>query len=243
MDVNAGRASCASVAAAAVGLLLARPAATVEVDEETLKSRTAAAIADFRAAVALEPDLTRGAAQYEICAACHGADGRGASDGSVPAIAAQHVSVIVKQLVDFRHDRRWDQRMRHFASQHSLAGPQELLDVAAFAESLKRWPPLAGGPGDAAAEKLGGMLYHRHCARCHGPLGLGELRRMRPRLAGQHYSYLLRQLHETASGERPGMDAEHVRLAKGLSDQERSALADYLSRLSPHLASTENRAP
>ncbi len=50
-------------------LLLARPAGTVEVDEETLQGRTAAAIADFRAAVALEPDLRRGETRYATCAA------------------------------------------------------------------------------------------------------------------------------------------------------------------------------
>lgn len=205
------------------------------------RDATAAAIAEFRAAIELEPDPKRGAVHYDTCAACHGTDGRGSGDGSVPAIASQHVSVLVKQLVDFRHDRRWDERMQHFAARHNLAGPQELLDVAAHAESLSRWPPLAGGPGDAAAQKRGSVLYQRHCADCHGPLALGELRRMRPRLAGQHYAYLMRQLDETASGQRPGMDAEHVRLIGALTSEERSGLADYLSRLSPNLASTEGR--
>lgn len=214
----------------------------VEVDEESFSGRTAAAVAEFRAAIELEPDLNRGAAHFATCAACHGADGRGSGDGAIPAVAAQHVSVLVKQLVDFRHDRRWEERMQHFASQHSLAGPQELLDVAAYAESLERWPPLEGGFSDAVAEKRGSALYHRHCADCHGPLALGELRRMRPRLAGQHYAYLLRQLNETAAGERPGMDAEHVRLIGALSTLERAGLAHYLSRLSPNLASTQDRA-
>jgi cytochrome c553 len=133
--------------------------------------------------------------------------------------------------------------MQHFASQHSLGGPQELVDVAAYAESLARSPPLEGGPGEAAALKQGAVIYHRDCADCHGPLALGELRRMRARLAGQHYDYLLRQLEETAAGRRPGMDAEHVRLINALTAAERSAVADYLSRLSPSLASTKDDAP
>lgn len=208
-----------------------------------MRGRTAAAIADFRQAIDLEPNPRRGAELFTDCAACHGTDGRGAMDGSVPALAGQHVSVLVKQLVDFRHDRRWSERMRNFASQHHLSGPQELLDVAAYAESLPRWPPLEGGTGDGSALKRGNVVYHRDCEECHGPLGLGELRRLRPRLAGQHYRYLLRQLEETADRMRPGMDVRHVKLIGALSADERSAVADYLSRLSPNLASTQDRAP
>lgn len=218
-------------------------AGPVEADADALPGRTAAAIAEFRAAAGLEPDLKRGESEFATCSACHGSDGRGNRQSVIPAIASQHVSVLVKQLVDFRHDRRWEERMRHFASRHSLAGPQELLDVAAYAESLPRSPPLEGGPGDAAALQRGTVIYHRDCAGCHGPLALGELRRMRPRLAGQHYAYLLRQLIETAAGQRPGMDAEHVRLIGALKPEERAAVADYLSRLSPNLASTERRVP
>ena len=220
-------------------LLLMRTADPIEVDPDSMQGRTQAAIADFRAAVMLEPNLPHGAELFPTCGACHAADGQGTADGSVPAIAGQHVSVIVKQLVDFRHDRRWDERMRNFASQHNLAGPQDLLDVAAYAESLPRWTRLEGGTGDSSRLKEGYVAYHRDCAGCHGPLGLGELRRMRPRLAGQHYRYLMKQLDETAAGGRPGMDDEHVRLIKAFSAAERSGVADYLSRLSPHLTSVQ----
>ncbi len=223
--------------------LLTDTAGTVEVEPGAIEGRTEAAIADFRSAMKLDPSLVHGAELFTTCAACHGANGLGAEDGSVPAIAGQHVSVLVKQLVDFRHDRRWDERMRNFASQHNLDGPQDLLDVAAYAESLPRWPPLGGDMGNASASNQGSAVYHRDCADCHGPLGLGELRRMRPRLAGQRYQYLLRQLEETADRMRPGMDVEHVKLIGALSPKEREAVADYLSRLSPDLASTKDREP
>jgi cytochrome c553 len=229
---------------AACGLLLAGGAAgQVEVDPDSLQGRTAAAIAEFRAAVELEPDLARGAVLFETCSACHGKDGLGAADGGVPAIAGQHVSVLVKQLVDFRHDRRWDERMQNFASQHHLAGAQELLDVAAYAESLPRWPPQEGGNCSDEELQQGRVVYHRDCAQCHGPLGMGELRRMRPRLAGQHYRYLLRQMEETVAERRPGMDPQHVRMLGALTAEDRKAVADYLSRLCPHLAPTGERAP
>lgn len=237
-----GRA-CLALLAVSATLVLPDTAGPVEVDPEVLKGRTAAAIADFRSAVELDPDPARGAGLFAPCAACHGADGRGCPDGSVPAIAGQHVSVLVKQLVDFRHVRRWNERMQNFASKHHLSGPQDLLDVAAYAEGLPRWPPLEGGTGDGSGMQRGNVVYHRDCAACHGPLGLGELRRMRPRLAGQHYEYLRRQLDETAAGQRPGMDAGHVKLIEALSAAERAGVADYLSRLSPNLASTQEGTP
>lgn len=231
------------MAAICCALLWSHTAGTVEVDSAAIEGRTQAAITDFRNAMKLDPDLPHGARLFATCAACHAASGLGTEDGSIPAIAGQHVSVLVKQLVDFRHDRRWGERMRNFASQHHLDGPQELLDVAAYAGSLPRWPPLAGGAGDAAALNEGKVVYHRDCAACHGPLGLGELRRLRPLLAGQRYQYLLRQLDETADRMRPGMDVTHVKLIGALSAEERRAVADYLSRLSPNLASTRDKAP
>ena len=233
------------IALAAIGgLFLATHAATaMEVDSNAIEGRTEAAIADFRSAMKLEPDTKDGAELFSLCASCHGARGLGTEDGSVPAIAGQHVSVLVKQLVDFRHYRRWSEPMRDVASRHFLSGPQELLDVSSYTESLPRWPPLEGGTGDGSALKEGYVVYHRHCAECHGPLALGDQRRLRPRLAGQHYQYLLRQLEETADRMRPGMDVEHVRMIGAFSAEERRAVADYLSRLSPNLSSAQEQAP
>jgi cytochrome c553 len=225
------------VAIAAAALLFAVAAGPIEVDPYSLQGRTQAAIKEFRAAVELEPDLQHGARLFTACAECHQADGSGQPDGSVPVIAGQHVSVLVKQLVDFRHDRRWSAYMPDAAKMHGLDSSQDLLDVAAYAESLKRLPPRQGGPGGSAVRLKGQVVYYRDCAQCHGRLGEGELRTLRPRLAGQHYRYLLKQLNQTAVGGRPGMDAEHVKRIGALSDEERAAVADYLSGLSPELVS------
>jgi cytochrome c553 len=240
MIIRAQRQIFPAVAAIWVAVLLIPTAAAAEI-EPTAEERTEAAIADFRSAMKLQPDLQRGGMLFQQCVMCHGDKGLGRPDGSTPAIAGQHVSVLVKQLVDFRHDRRWGEQMRDIASQHHLKGAQELLDVSAYVAGLPRWPPLEGGTGDGKALTQGYATYHRHCAKCHGPLGLGESRRMRPRLAGQRYQYLLRQLEETADRMRPGMDVEHVKLIGALTAEERRAVADYLSRLSPDLTSTQTK--
>jgi cytochrome c553 len=120
----------------------------------------------------------------------------------IPVIAGQHVSVLVKQLVDFRHDRRWDGRMQGAARHSELQNSQDLLDVAAYAESLKRPPPREMGPVDAATRQEGLRIYYRDCERCHGRLAEGDLQKLVPRLAGQNYPYLVTSSStwRTASG-------------------------------------------
>lgn len=221
-------------AAAAAGL-----SAAIEVNLDSYRGRTEAAIAEFRAAVALEPNLAHGKTLYAACAQCHGADGSGSADGTIPVVAGQHVSVLVKQLVDFRHDRRWHAKMREAVKSHEFGGSQDLLDVAAYAESMERPAPREGGMGDGKALHQGQVVYYRDCETCHGRLAEGDLQTLRPRLAGQHYAYLLRQLNETAAGQRPGMDDEHVKRIGALSEADRAAVADHLSRLSPGFSSTE----
>ena len=196
---------------------------------------------EFVEGALLDPNLEHGADLYQTCAACHGEGGRGTDDGEIPAIAGQHGSVLLKQLTDFRHDQRWNERMKNFTDRHHLTGPQDLTDVAAYVASLPRFPPSAKGIGDGSALGDGASLYFQKCERCHGPLGQGDLLRRRPRLAGQHYAYLLRQLQETAANQRPGMDRAHVDMLKGISTAELRGVADYLSRVSPDLSSIKGR--
>jgi cytochrome c553 len=202
-----------------------------------------AARAELLAAAKLTPDAERGARHYETCAACHGPSGQGVSDGSVPAIAGQHGSVLLKQIVDFRHDQRWDERMQHFTDRHHLPTAQDVTDVAAYVSRLPRFPAMEDSIGDGAFLREGASVYFRVCEACHGPLGEGDLLRFRPRLAGQHYEYLLRQLGETAAGYRPGMDPLHVERLRKLSPEQMRGVADYLSRTSPDLSAQSQRQP
>lgn len=188
-------------------------------------------------AARLTPNTTNGAALFETCAACHGRDGLGASDGSVPAIAGQHGSVLLKQLVDFRHNQRWDERMQHFSDQHHLASAQDLTDVTAYIAGMHRFAPRTNAVGTGEYLQQGASVYFRVCEACHRSLGQGDLLHFRPRLAGQHYQYLLKQLDDIASGARPAMHPAHAERIRVLSPTERMGIADYLSRMSPELSS------
>lgn len=176
-------------------------------------------------------DLVRGEKLFETCAACHGTNGAGASDGTVPAIAAQHFRVLAHELVDYRHDKRWDLRMEHFTDEHHLSGAQDIADAAAYISSL----PATHSSGRGSGEYLvnGAQVYSRQCASCHGAAAEGHDRQRYPRLAGQHYEYLLRQLHDAVEGRRPNFPREHIRLLERLERPDFVGVADYLSRLGP----------
>lgn len=174
-----------------------------------------------------KPDLVHGEALFETCAACHGVRGAGVSDGSVPAIAGQHFHVIVRQLVDFRHDKRWDLRMQHFTDEHHLSGTQDIADVAAFVSAMAATRASDHGSGEYL--RHGEEVYVRLCGSCHGPAAEGDERY--PRLAGQHYEYLLRQMHDAVEGRRPNFPPDHVRLLEHFELADLAGVADYLSRL------------
>jgi cytochrome c553 len=175
------------------------------------------------------PNLERGAALYRgVCVRCHGTDGGGAPDGSVPAIAGQHASVIVKQLVDFRYGARQDIRMAHMVDREQLNSPQQLADVAGYVSAMERSDARRRGSGQYLAR--GTAVYTRLCASCHGAQGEGDGPTAVPRLAGQDYEYLVRQLSYARSGQRPGMSRNHDRTLAELSLQDAMGVADYLSR-------------
>jgi cytochrome c553 len=181
---------------------------------------------EFDQATRSKPDLIHGEGLFETCAMCHGADGAGVPDGSVPAIAGQHFAVIVRQLVDYRHDKRWDLRMQHFTDEHRLKGAQDIADVAAFVSQLRVRRASDHGSGEYLVH--GGEVYARLCASCHGKTGEGD--KDYPRLAGQHYEYLLRQMHDALEERRPNFPREHVRLLERFELADLTGVADYLSR-------------
>jgi len=177
------------------------------------------------------PDLDRGAQLFHDCAVCHGPDGGGTKDGNTPRIAGQHISVLVKQLVDYRHNRRWDIRMEHFAGKDLLTDAQALKDVAAYIHLLD--PAAPPGRGDGELAPHGANVYGRLCESCHGERGEGNSRKSVPRVAGQHYDYLVRQIYDAADGRRPNFSPVHIRLLGRLDRRDIIGLADFLSRTSP----------
>ena len=186
---------------------------------------------DFQEAMGKVPDAARGARVYVTCAGCHRENGRGNVDGSVPLIAGQHYRVIVKQIADYRHARRWDPRMQHYADVHFLPDAQAIADVAGHISKLDPRGESGRGKGDQLA--LGREILARRCVSCHGRSGEGNGEEGVPRLAGQHYEYTLRQLHDFLEGRRPRLTPDHVPMLEDLERDELTGVADALARAVP----------
>lgn len=182
------------------------------------------------AAPAAQPEAApSGSRLYLDCAACHGRDGGGVGDGSVPAIGGQPARAIAAALEDFRAGRRKDLRMRHFSDPQHLATEAEVAAVAAHVASLRRMSPAGTGDGRRLAE--GAALFRRHCASCHGVDAAAGEAPLRRALAGQHAGYIGRKMSE--GGISTNEARRHAALARQLGGDGVSAVADHLSRLSP----------
>ena len=173
-------------------------------------------------------DPLRGEISFEVCQGCHRAKALGRPDGSYPRLAGQHDTVLIKQMTDVRAGRRRNDKMLPFADRHVI-GPQDIADIATFLAALPVPPDNGKGPGDrlAAAEKA----YQADCAECHGKVGEGDGARFYPRVSGQHYKYLLRELIDIRDGARTNAYPRMRSVVRPLSNEQLSDLADLMSRL------------
>ena len=186
---------------------------------------------EFADATRLIPNTEHGAALFQTCAKCHGSDGGGSRAIGTPEIAGQHFRVLVKQLVDYQHDKRYDIRMEQIAKRHDLKGAQAIADVATYVSKLE-WKA-SGGIGDGALVGHGQAVYLQSCRSCHGPQGEGDAAAFVPRVAGQHYGYVLREMHDAVEGRRPNFSIKHIRLLQRLDHDDFVGIADFLSRMDP----------
>ena len=176
-----------------------------------------------------KPDDVHGAQLFSQCVSCHGADGGGKTDGSTPRIAGQHYRVIAKQIVDFHYGKRWDFRMEGMADRQYIKGAQDIADVAAYVSKLARHGNRGIGIGEFVVE--GSRIFAQQCESCHGRDAEGNAERGVPRLAGQHYSYLVRQMHDAVDGRRPALPALHSQRIDPLDDEQVRAVSDFLARI------------
>jgi cytochrome c553 len=190
----------------------------------------------------VKADAVRGAELFAQCTTCHGQDGNGEPGSSTPRIAGQHYRVVAKQLVNFRHGKRWDFRMEGMADQHHLAGPEDIANVAVYVAGLTRSGTRGVGSGEFAEE--GRRIYDANCQQCHGKEGDGDSTGGVPRLAGQHYGYLMRQMYDAVDGRRSTLPRLHAQRIAPLDFQQVRAVSDYLARIgwsAPEAAATSAR--
>ena len=169
-------------------------------------------------------DIEAGRVKAEVCVACHGANGNATLPG-VPTLAAQPALHTFIQLVQFREKRRNDPQMAAFVEKLTN---RDMQDIGAYFSVQKAAPPVF--QADAARAVAGRSLLDRHyCGSCHMPDLSGQ--NQIPRLAGQNFEYLVKQMRGLKDGSRRDIDGTMASAAQALSDQDIENLAHYLASL------------
>jgi len=102
---------------------------------------------------AAKPDLAKGEAMFTaVCAACHGADGNSPVP-TFPKLAQQHPEYLIKQLQEFKSDKRVNAIMKGFAS---MLSDEDMKNVAYFVAAKKAKP---GASADKDLVMLGERIY------------------------------------------------------------------------------------
>ena len=174
-------------------------------------------------AVAQAPAAQSVDERFTVCLACHGADGQSRIP-ETPSLGGQPSFFVVAQLFLFREGRRDNAAM--VAAAKGLTNS----DLIGFAERVTKLPPPQPPeePVDPARFARGRTLTLRHpCGVCHNPDFSG--REQMPRLANQREDYLLKSMREYKSGARLGYGGAMSQELAGLSDQDLSDLAHFLS--------------
>lgn len=181
-------------------------------------------------ALALEPDTIAGRELYrKHCRSCHGRKAYGDSRTATPALAGQVASYVVKQLADLAEGYRELPEMHRQIARTELGNPQAMRDLSAYLNTLS--PLTESQRGDGKQLALGARIYKSVCAECHGAGGEGDADHRVPALRGQHYSYVLRQTRQLASGHRYSVEVPVIVLLDALSLEQLTAVADFISRL------------
>lgn len=169
-------------------------------------------------------DIEAGRTKAQVCAACHGADGNSTA-GNFPNLAGQTWRYIYVQLKDFKEGRRTDAVMSPMAAPLSR---QDMIDIANFYAAQSARP--SSFKTDEAKIKLGkAKADETLCTMCHlgGFSGQNEI----PRVAGQQYDYVIKQLKDFKARTRTNDAGSMTSVAQTLSDADIENLAHYITSL------------
>jgi cytochrome c553 len=181
-------------------------------------------------ALARTPNLQQGSSLYQrFCERCHDVRGSGTGNRQFPRLAGQQRTYLVNQLAQFVTLDRYAPSMHQVLAQPPLGDPQSLSDLSFYLAAQA--PDLHGEHGNAHRLGRGRSLYNSRCAACHGTRGEGQAQGPVPAVGGQNYTYLLSQLNGFAAGHRAKVDSHLIDAVRSLSADDRSAVADFMSRM------------
>ncbi len=158
-------------------------------------------------------------AKVQVCGSCHGQNGVPLDPKTMPIIWGQQQNFLVKQLHDYRAGDRDNAIMAAFAK----GLKQEDLRPAAAYFAAKAWP--AKQAAAAPAKEPDGMTT---CQICHQKGFVGGA--PAPRLVGQSYEYLIKQMNAFADGTRTN-SMDMGKIMQELPPEKREAFAHYIASL------------
>jgi len=163
-------------------------------------------------------------AKAQVCAACHGPNGD-STDPQYPKLAGQTARYIYLELKDFKEGRRHDPQMEPMAKNLSSEDMLALADYYSKQRSAPTGFKADGAKVTAGAKKADEVL----CTMCHsgGFSGQNEI----PRVAGQHYAYIKKQLTDFKTRQRTNDAGNMTSVASTLSETDIENLAQYIANL------------
>ncbi len=173
--------------------------------------------------------ISEGSRLYAPCGVCHQPNAWGSSDGAIPNLAGQQKRYLEKQMEAFKNGARVDPAMQAVAAHPTFGNSHNTTVLAAYLSDLEPNPKPMEGSGQHL--RLGQESFTHICAACHGTDGRGAAGNRVPRIAGQHYPYLRRQIEDAAQLHKDLAPPEMTSALRGMSAQQKDALADYISRL------------
>ena len=188
------------------------------------KSFVVAICAFSTAGLAGAQDPEVGRTKSAPCAACHGADGNSAV-GNFPNLAGQTWRYIYVQLKDFKEGRRTDTVMSPMVAPLSR---QDMIDIANF-YALQPAKPSTFKTDDAKIKLGKAKADETLCAMCHlgGFSGQNEI----PRVAGQQYEYIVKQMKDFKARTRTNDAGNMTSVAQTVSEIDIENLAHYITSL------------
>ena len=172
---------------------------------------------------------TEGARLYAPCVVCHQPNAWGSPDGSIPNLAGQQKRYLQTQLALFASGARVDTAMQLVTAHPKSGNQQDFAAMASYLSALDWNPAPIQGSGEHL--RVGQEIYTHICSACHGADGRGQQENHVPRIAGQQYPYLRRQVDEAARWHRDLAPPEMTSALRGMRVSEKDALTDYISRL------------
>ena len=169
-------------------------------------------------------DVEAGRAKSQACAACHGADGN-SQVGQFPNLAGQTWRYIYVQLKDYKEGRRTHPVMTAMAASLSR---QDMIDLGNFYAAQPSKPSTF--KADETKIKLGlAKANETLCSMCHlgGFSGQNEI----PRVAGQQYDYIVKQMLDFKARRRTNDAGNMTSVAQTLSETDIENLAHYITSL------------